>query len=329
MTPLALELQRTILAALPDPEAAARPELAAYARILRDYPQRGGKMLRGQLVVLTARAYGDDTAALEVAAALELFQNWVLIHDDIEDDSDERRGRPALHRLVPMPLALNAGDALHAVMWRLLAEAGARRKVLLEFAQLVETTASGQHLDLTWALEGRFDLSPEDYLEMVERKAAYYTAVAPLRLGALAAGALPDPIFAAAGLRLGVAFQIIDDVLNLEGDPRAYGKEVAGDLWEGKLTLILIDWLSRAPAEEVARAEALLALPRSRKDPEEVAWLHNRLLEAGSVSWAREYARELARPALEELDRAFSALPGREAANDAIELLAALVWRER
>ena len=329
MTPLARQIQRVLLDALPNPETAPRSELAAYARLLRDYPERGGKMLRGRLVVLTARAYGEDAAALGVAAALELFQNWVLIHDDIEDDSDERRGRPALHRLVPMPLALNAGDALHAVMWRLLAEAGARRKVLLEFAELVETTASGQHLDLTWTLEGRFDLTPDDYLEMVRRKAAYYTAVAPLRLGALAAGAMPDPAFAHAGLDLGVAFQIVDDVLNLEGDPEAYGKEVAGDLWEGKRTLILLDWLASAGPEERARAEALLRRPRAEKDPAEVAWLHERLLASGAVARARERARRMAEPALAELERAFASLPGREAAGEALELLAALVWRER
>ena len=327
MTPLAREIQRVLLSVLPEPEAAERPELADYARLLRDYPERGGKMLRGQLVVLVARAYGDDHAALEVAAALELFQNWVLVHDDIEDDSDERRGRPALHRIVPMPLALNVGDALHAAMWRLLVEAGARRKVMAEFVELVERTASGQHLDLTWALEGRFDLTPDDYLAMVERKAAYYTGVAPLRLGALAAGTLPHPTFASAGLELGVAFQIVDDVLNLEGEAEAYGKEIAGDLWEGKRTLILLDWLASAPAEERARAEALLRRPRAEKDPEEVAWLRRRLLASGAVARARERAEAMARDALGRLEAVFAELPDQDAAAEALALLRALVWR--
>ena len=322
------EIRRVIGEALPDPEAAARPELAEYARMLRDYPERGGKMLRGQLVVLTARAYGDDSVALPVAAAIELFQNWVLIHDDIEDDSEERRGRPALHRAYPMPLALNAGDALHAVMWRLLVEAGARRKVMAEFTQLIETTASGQHLDLTWALENRFDLTPEDYFEMVERKAAYYTGVAPLRLGALAAGKLPHPVFSTAGLELGVAFQIIDDVLNLEGEREAYGKEIAGDLWEGKRTLILIDYLSQAPTGERARAEEILRLPRQQKNPEDVAWLHRRIVESGAVARARRLAEEKAAAALTELEAVFAGLPGREAAAETLGLLRKLVDRQ-
>ena len=329
MNQLTEAIRKAIDEALPAPEAAERPELADYARMLREYPERGGKMLRGQLVVLTARTYGDDSAALPVAAAIELFQNWVLIHDDIEDDSEERRGKPALHRLYPVPLALNAGDALHAVMWRLLVEAGARRKVMAEFAQLIETTASGQHLDLTWALEGRFDLTPTDYFEMVERKAAYYTGVAPLRLGALAAGKLPHPVFATAGLELGVAFQIIDDVLNLEGEHGAYGKEIAGDLWEGKRTLILIDYLSRAPADERARAKEVLSRPRRQKSADDVAWLHERILASGALARARELAEEKATAALAELEGAFSELPGREAAGETLSLLRKLVDRQK
>ncbi|WP_457631610.1 polyprenyl synthetase family protein [Oceanithermus sp.] len=328
MNQLAEEIRKFIEEALPSPEAEPRPELAQYAELLRDYPSRGGKMLRGRLVILTARAYGDDSAALPVAAALELFQNWVLIHDDIEDDSEERRGRPALHRLYPPSLALNAGDALHAAMWRVLVEAGARRKVMAEFAQLIEVTASGQHLDLAWVAGGRFDLTPDDYLEMAERKAAYYTGVAPLRLGALAAGRLPHPAFATAGLELGVAFQIIDDVLNLEGDPGAYGKEIAGDLWEGKRTLILIDYLGSAPAPERARAEEILRKPRAAKEADEVAWLHERILESGAVARARELAGRKAAGALAELEEAFATLPDRQAAAEALDLLRKLVERQ-
>ena len=326
MNRLTEEIRKAVDGALPAPRA-ARPELDLYARLLRDYPERGGKMLRGQLVVLTARAYGDDSVALSVAAALELFQNWVLIHDDIEDDSEERRGQPALHRLYPMPLALNAGDALHAIMWRVLVEAGARRKVMAEFAQLIETTASGQHLDLSWVLEGRFDLTPEDYFEMVKRKAAYYTGVAPLRLGALAAGKLPHPVFSTAGLELGVAFQIIDDVLNLEGEREVYGKEIAGDLWEGKRTLILIDYLSQAPPDERARAEGVLRQPRQQKNPNDVAWLHRRIVESGAVARARGLAEKMAAAALAELEAAFAELPDGEAAAASLGLLRKLVDR--
>ncbi|MFN4071254.1 MAG: polyprenyl synthetase family protein [Thermus caldifontis] len=302
-----------------------------YQALLKEYPSRGGKMLRGLLVVYAGLAHGASLeASLWAGAALELFQNWVLIHDDIEDGSEERRGKPALHRLYPMPLALNAGDALHGEMWGLLVkglEAGILPPtVLAEFHQVVRRTAYGQHLDLLWTLSGRLDLAPEDYFRMVAHKAAYYTAVAPLRLGALLSRHSPPTLYQEAGLKLGVAFQIMDDVLNLEGD-EAYGKELAGDLYEGKRTLILIRYLQEAPPEERARAEALLRLPREAKPEAEVRWLWERLLASGAVAWAKEEAKRLAHEGLGALIPHLEQLPGRDAASHLQALLTALVER--
>lgn len=303
-----------------------------YQALLRDYPARGGKMLRGLLAVYAGLAHGAPwEAALLTGTALELFQNWVLVHDDIEDGSEERRNRPALHRLYPMPLALNAGDALHGEMWGLLwrgvHEGLLEPAVLGEFYEVVRRTAYGQHLDLLWTLSGRLDLTPEDYFRMVEHKAAYYTAVAPLRLGALLTGKTPPALYEEAGLKLGVAFQIVDDVLNLEGS-EAYGKERAGDLYEGKRTLILLRFLREAPAEDRVRAEALLRLPREAKPEAEVRWLWERLLESGAVAWAKEVAHRLLAEGQKALLPALESLPNGEAASLLQGLLAALVERQ-
>jgi len=313
-------LRAYLLDLLPDPERAGREEARVYARLLRDYPERGGKMLRGRLLLAVAEGFGASReAAMGAAAALELFQNWVLIHDDIEDESEERRGRPALHRLYGVPLALNAGDALHAVMWRVLVAAGYGPGVLLEFARLVERTAYGQHLDLYWIERGVLDLTEDDYFEMVRAKTAYYTAVAPLKLGALVADREPPAVFERAGEKLGIAFQIVDDVLNLEADPGAYGKEIAGDLYEGKRTLIVLDYLGRAPREAAERARRILLKPRAEKDPDEVAWLHRELLDSGAVARARARAEGLAEEALSELG---PHLPG-----EVLAILSSLVFR--
>jgi geranylgeranyl diphosphate synthase type II len=328
MVPEPQEVRRALLERLlkrllhPDP---------LYQELLQDYPRRGGKMLRGLLTYYSALAHGaPEEAALLAGEGLELFQNWVLIHDDIEDGSEERRGRPALHRLHPMPLALNAGDALHGEMWGLLAQGVARGVlgpgVLLEFHQVVRRTAYGQHLDLLWTLTGRLDLTPEDYLRMVAHKAAYYTAVAPLRLGALLAGRKPPPLYEEAGLKLGMAFQIVDDVLNLEGD-EAYGKERAGDLYEGKRTLILIRFLEEATLEERQRAMALLRLPREAKPEEEVRWLWERLLASEALAWAKGVAQRLKEEGLGALLPLLRALPNQEAARVLVGLLEALVER--
>lgn len=315
------ELRNYLLKRLPDLESASREEERLYIRLLRDYPERGGKMLRGRLLLATAGGMGAPRdRALPAAAALELFQNWVLIHDDIEDKSEERRGRPALHRMYGVALALNAGDALHARMWRVLAEAGYPPEVLLEFARIVEKTAYGQHLDLYWIERGVVDLTETDYFEMVRHKTAYYTAVAPLKLGAMVAGKRPPPAFERFGELLGIAFQIIDDVLNLEADPDAYGKEIAGDLYEGKRTLIIIDFLRHASKEEKDRVRRLLRTPREAKEPEEVRWLHERLLESGAVSRARARAEAMAEEALTALS---PHLP-----QEVLRLLSRLVYRQ-
>ncbi|WP_370657334.1 polyprenyl synthetase family protein [Deinococcus sp. KNUC1210] len=255
---------------LPAPTPAQRPELQLLYRMLLDYPERGGKGLRSELLLLAAQAYGVQPGsaawdrALWLAVTLELFQNWVLIHDDIADDSEERRGQPALHRTYGVPLALNAGDALHAYMWEALLNADLPA-AYAEILNMIHRTAEGQHLDLAWMEHREWNLTPADYLEMVRLKTAYYTVVVPLRLGALAGGVVPPSEFEAAGTALGAAFQIRDDVLNLIGDAQLYGKEIGGDLLEGKRTLILLRWLEDAPTDQRASFLAQMNLPRSEK----------------------------------------------------------------
>ncbi|HEX2864679.1 MAG TPA: polyprenyl synthetase family protein [Deinococcales bacterium] len=309
------------------PGPSGHPELSAFYSMLRDYPERGGKGLRAQLLLLSARAHGGrEERAVPLAAALELFQNWVLIHDDVEDDSDERRGRPALHRLHGAPLAINAGDALHVLMWKAVLEAevpGAAG----EFLETVFTTAEGQHLDLSWIAANRWDVTPADYEDMVRRKTARYTVVSPLRLGALAAGRDPDPALSAAGLDLGVAFQIRDDVLNLTGSFADYGKEIGGDLWEGKRTLILSHYLAGLGEETRAAEIALLSRPRALKDPPAMAALLERVKASGAVAAAQAVADERAARGLETLRGALAGLPDPAAAGQILALAEQLAQR--
>ena len=293
-----------MLAALPHEHD--RSELAEFYRLLRTYPARRGKMLRGQLVAEAADAFaGPADLALDVAAALELFQNWVLVHDDIEDDSWERRGEPALHRLVGMPLALNVGDALHVYMWELLhrlpTEPVRADQLRREFLTMIHRTAEGQHLDLSWVAAGRFDVSEDDYLRMVVLKTAWYTVITPLRLGARIGGVEPPGAFDGAGRDLGAAFQIRDDVLNLAAASDGYGKEHAGDLYEGKRTLILAHLFAHATTDVRSELETRLASPRDERTEEDVAWILDRIRDHGSLRYAQRRAEELARSGLEAL----------------------------
>lgn len=188
------------------------PEIELLFAMMREYPQRSGKGLRPGLCLLSCKAFGGDSdKALTTAAALELFQNWIVIHDDIEDDSELRRGLPALHVKYNTPLAINAGDALAGKMWEVLLEnqnilgAGKSFAILKEFSAMLNKTTSGQHIELSWVDNNRWDLTEEDYLVMCKNKTAWYTAVAPMRLGAIIAEAPQEALtkMVDLGLKLG------------------------------------------------------------------------------------------------------------------------------
>jgi geranylgeranyl diphosphate synthase type II len=307
-----------------------RDDLDSYYGLLREYPSRGGKRIRARMTLLSTVAHGADwRAGLTCAAGVELFQNWVLIHDDVEDDSDERRGRPTLHRQVGKPLAINAGDGLHAYMWQLLLDdRELPRAALDEFLWMVHRTSEGQHLDLAWVENGRFDVDEDEYLAMVRLKTACYTVVSPLRLGAICAGASPDRRLTDAGEDLGVAFQIRDDVLNLTpGAPS--GKEFAGDLFEGKRTLILAHFFARATAAERQEAIDRLTDGRRGRSEDDVRRLLELLVAHGSIDYAQSFAEARVERGLALLREALPSSADPEALAALCGLLESLTTRRR
>jgi geranylgeranyl diphosphate synthase type II len=306
------EIRSAVLGALPSDHP--NDDLAGFYRAMRSYPERSGKTLRGLLTLLSTEAHGAARSrGLRSAAAIELFQNWVLVHDDIEDDSEERRGSPALHRDLGVPIALNVGDAMHVYMWQLLlshpaADYPRRDAILEEFLTTIHRTAEGQHLDLFWVGEGRFDVDERDYLEMVRLKTGYYTVLAPLRLGALCANLSATSVPAEAALDLGTAFQIRDDVLNLDRSVH-YGKEFAGDLYEGKRTLVLAHLFAHATSDDRAESGALLAAPRTERSESDVERLLTLIDRYGSIDYAQRVANRRAESGLAALSAWAETLP--------------------
>jgi geranylgeranyl diphosphate synthase type II len=297
------------------------PDIQTLYEMLRDYPSRPSKGLRAALCLLTCEAFGGKrSSCLTTAAALEIFQSWVLIHDDIEDDSELRRGQPVLHRKFGIPLAINAGDALHVKMWELLLENrktlgdALTLRVLDEFVRMAKETTEGQHLELSWVNKRRWDLTAEDYFFMCGKKTSWYTAITPLRLGALVAGVDDQKLeqMIPLGYKLGLAFQIRDDVLNLLAEER-YGKEVAGDIYESKRTLILIETLRRCSAEEREQAKKILDKPRSLKRVEEVEWILQLINKTGSIEYASEVAVKLVKEAINIFEEVFKDAQNSEA----------------
>lgn len=279
------------------------PEINSLYEMINDYPRRGGKGLRPSILMMFCEAFGGSLEkALNTAAALEIFQNWIVIHDDIEDGSELRRGEPALHMKHGMPLALNAGDALAGKMWDFLV---ANRDILGpemtldvidEFLRMYHKTTAGQHIELSWVQNKRWDLTDDDYFNMCRRKTSWYTCATPSWIGAMIAGAgekYRDIIFDF-GIALGIAFQIQDDVLNLVGNEEVYGKEIAGDLWEGKRTLITIDLMMRATSDQQSFLKEAFDKPRHEKDAGDMNSILEMIKSYGCIDRAIEVSRELA-----------------------------------
>jgi geranylgeranyl diphosphate synthase type II len=276
-------------------------EVDLLYKMLRDYPTRPAKGMRALMCVSACKAFGGvEDDVLLTAACIEIFQHWILIHDDIEDDSELRRGAPALHKKYDWTLALNAGDALHAIMWGVLLRNRNRLsdektlRVMDEFFMMVSKTTEGQHIELGWVVENRWDITEDDYFAMCANKTSWYTVIGPMRLGGVVGGAdnASLKLMVDAGEKLGVGFQIHDDILNLSGDQSKYGKEIGDDLLEGKRTLMLIRLLSLCSAHERQRVESIFAMPRSQRR-KEAGRIMDLIQKYDTIDYARRMSSRL------------------------------------
>jgi geranylgeranyl diphosphate synthase type II len=278
--------------------------------LVADYPRRGGRMLRPSLCIATARAFGGTLEdALPAAISIELLHNALLVHDDIEDESDERRGQPTLHRKVGLPLAINAGDSLAFLSLRPLLRAREKlgSQIVLEMLEqldrMAQETAEGQAIELGWRRDNVLEIGEHDYLEMVLKKTCWLTTILPFRMGALvgARGEVDLERFLPFGFFLGAAFQIQDDLLNLVGDHDRYGKEMAGDLWEGKRTVMLLRLLELASEAERDEILAFLRRPRAERSAASVRRVRRWMDRYGCIEHARALAHGLAGAAQHEI----------------------------
>jgi geranylgeranyl diphosphate synthase, type I len=219
----------------------------------------GGKKLRPTLLLLAAEAAGGDPdVAMPAAAAVELLHNFSLIHDDIQDRSDERHGRPVVWSIWGTAQAINAGDAMHATAARTAlrcAEAGASAVDTLEVAAMLHECClrlvEGQYLDLEY--ERRDDVTSDDYFRMIEGKTGALL-VTCIEVGALLGGGRAKlEEWRRFGRHLGRAFQIVDDGLGAWGDPKVTGKPAADDVVKGKRALPFLLACQRLPAVGAAR----------------------------------------------------------------------------
>ena len=267
----------------------------------------GGKRLRATLPWLVAKAVGDThSGLLDVGAAIEIIHNFTLVHDDIMDDDDVRRGRPAVHVEYDLPTAINAGDAMLAIAFEAMAVAEGIEPELLPFlvkriGRMVRKCSEGQQLDIEF--EDREVVSEEEYIEMIHGKtAAMFLTCA--EVGSHLAGADEDIIQCMHdwGLALGLCFQLMDDLIDVLSDSDTLGKPSGSDVAQGKRTLMVIHAL-RQPASQ-AKDDLLAVLGKGDNvTAEQVARGHQALHDLGSIEYAKAKAEAYHRKAHDCLDR--------------------------
>ena len=292
------------------------PNTLAY-QLLSDYPTRPGKGIRPTFcLAATASVGGDYNNAINTGTAIELFHNSFLIKDDIVDQSLYRRGDLTLDKKYGLALAANAGDALKILgmspLIDNLASIGVRKslQVILEIQEMARRSIEGQITELTYVKENRVDLKPEDYFKICENKTCWYTIIAPCRTGIIiglddASSQQLDAITRYA-MNVGIAFQITDDTLNLTASQVLYGKEINGDILEGKRTLMLIHVFNSCSPEEKQRISKILETSRDAKTEADVVYVKDLIEKYSAIEYAKKTAKQLATKArvvlLEECD---------------------------
>jgi len=245
----------------------------------------GGKRLRPLLALLCGAAYGDCSERhVTFAAVIEFIHTATLLHDDVVDISSLRRGRPTANAEFGNAPSVLVGDFLYTRAFQLMVQLE-DMDILRHMADTTNTIAEGEVLQLARA--GNPDTGEADYLDVITRKTAVLFAAACYGAAALSGREKAErERMAAFGLDLGIAFQMIDDVLDYEGDPATMGKNVGDDLTEGKTTLPLIHVMAHGDDAERARVRAAISDKSAEALPEILAAVQR----CGSCAYTREQA---------------------------------------
>jgi geranylgeranyl diphosphate synthase type II len=229
----------------------------------------GGKRIRPTMMLLSYNMYKDDVSeAIAPAIGLEMFHNFTLLHDDLMDDADKRRGKPTVHKAWSPNVAILSGDAMTIAAYELMAKADSRhlKAVLDLFSKTALEICGGQQYDMEF--ETRKDVLEEEYVEMIRLKTAVLLGCA-LKMGALLADAPEEDQnnLYDAGIEIGLAFQLQDDLLDVYGDPAVFGKKIGGDILCNKKTYMLINALNMAKGS--TKDELLNLIESKNFDPAE------------------------------------------------------------
>lgn len=291
-----------------------------------DLLDRGGKRWRPALGLIVYEALGgraDEVVKLLVIP--ELIHNGTLIVDDVEDASDVRRGKPCIHKIYGEDVAINVGNTLYylpvaAVLSRVNLPAEFQRALLKLYVEEMLKLSLGQALDIAWHRGLSSEVSEAQYMLMCDLKTGSLARMA-VRIACLAAGVggpLEEKLSRFAS-SIAVAFQIQDDLLNLIGDEALYGKEIGGDLKEGKRTLIVIHALRTLPREKSDRIRSVLGVKSA--DRKMIFEAIELIKESGAVEYSKSVARRLVEDAWSAVEAELSPSRAKELLRQLAEYL--------
>jgi geranylgeranyl diphosphate synthase type I len=303
------------------------------------YIDYGGKRFRPALIALSCEALNSDAKdTVTAGAALEIAHTFLLIHDDIEDFSETRRGNPCLHISYGVPQAINIGDYLQMKVYETLISGkklwGPEKtiKILRLFSEMLTITGEGQAMEIDQRDRDLSEATMEWYEKMSLHKTGYYSGGSPCAIGAVIADGNEKQVEALKkfGFAVGVAFQIQDDLLNItmsEDEEKSapgtsgggYGKDFAGDIKEGKRTLLIVHAFEHADKKEKERMKELVGKKditlEEKKEVIEIMKKH------GSIEFARNYAIKMMEDAVKNLKKNIPETEGRKKLESIAEFL--------
>jgi geranylgeranyl pyrophosphate synthase len=334
-----------------------RREPEEHYAMVRVYTDRMGKYVRPSLLLLWAELFGGKLVhAILPAAAMQVSEDWILIHDDWEDNNRLRRGGKSAHVLHGDRFAINAGDALHMTMWKMVHDSSRRlgkivsNKFFDKFYDMLTVTAEGQYLDmhLTYEIRDITEFTIDDYYESICAKSCYYSVYGPMQLGAVVGGADMKRVrrIEEYGKTIGYAFQIKDDILDCISTEKELGKTIGIDILNGAKTAILWHFVRNSDPSDLQNVRRIYMKSKKTKgDVSEVIKLFNKygsvayaqsevdrlakevklFNKYGSVAYAQSEVDRLAKEAMEKFEEVAKEIPEsdmKETARDAIVKLA-------
>lgn len=277
---------------------------------MRDFVLRGGKRIRPMLFLVCVELFGDRAESyLDYAVAIELIHNGTLVLDDIEDSADLRRGKPTCHKKFGLDTAVNVGASLHILPLNIIftnkLPLSKSRKLIDIYKEELTNVSFGQALDIYWHKHHPKEVSEEEYLEMVRLKTGSL-----MRMSTRFASALTNRsektelLFKQLGENLGIAFQIIDDCLDLDAQSVNFGKSFGNDITEGKLSLPVIKTLKNASKTDSLRLSEILQ--KHTRDKQLISEAITLINKYGAITESRQFAHNIVMDTWNELESKWS-----------------------